>query len=74
MSNPGFASLTAGMLVRKGDAKPSQEPLFGSIPWSARSSAAATASAGIRWPPVPPPAMSTTRRGAEVSFIVRERG
>lgn len=35
MSNPGFASLTAGMLVRKGDAKPSQEPMFGSIPWSA---------------------------------------
>ena len=50
MSNPGFASLTAGMLVRKGDAKPSQEPLFGSIPWSApkaQSPAQAAATAAV---------------------------
>ena len=29
-----FASLTATMLARKGEAKPSQEPRFGSMPWS----------------------------------------
>ncbi len=28
-----FASLTAGMLARKGEAKPSQEPPFGHKPW-----------------------------------------
>lgn len=32
MSKP-FASLTAGMLARKGEAKPSQEPVFGHKPW-----------------------------------------
>ena len=33
MSASQFASLTAGMLARKGEAKPSQEPSFGSKPW-----------------------------------------
>lgn len=33
MSAPLFASLNAGMLARKGEAKPSQEPVFGSKPW-----------------------------------------
>jgi len=32
MSNP-FASLSASLLARKGEAKPSQEPVFGSKPW-----------------------------------------
>lgn len=33
MASSQFASLTAGMLARKGEAKPSQEPSFGSKPW-----------------------------------------
>jgi len=33
MPSSQFASLTAGMLARKGEAKPSQEPSFGSKPW-----------------------------------------
>lgn len=32
MSHP-FASLSASLLARKGEAKPSQEPAFGSKPW-----------------------------------------
>ncbi|MDP3493630.1 MAG: hypothetical protein Q8R82_10980 [Hyphomonadaceae bacterium] len=33
MSAPQYASLSAGLLARKGEAKPSQEPSFGSKPW-----------------------------------------
>jgi hypothetical protein len=33
MSAPQYASLNAGLLARKGEAKPSQEPSFGSKPW-----------------------------------------
>jgi hypothetical protein len=33
MSNPSFASLNGNMLARKGEAKPSGEPRFGSMPW-----------------------------------------
>jgi hypothetical protein len=34
MSQPAsYASLNASMLARKGEARPSQEPLFGSKPW-----------------------------------------
>lgn len=33
MSAPLFASLTAGMLARKGEAQPSKEPTFGHKPW-----------------------------------------
>jgi hypothetical protein len=33
MSNPSFASLNASLLARKGEAKPSGEPRFGSMPW-----------------------------------------
>lgn len=33
MSSPQYASLSAGLLARKGEAKPSQEPSFGSKPW-----------------------------------------
>lgn len=29
-----FSQLSAGMLARKGEAKPSEEPRFGSMPWS----------------------------------------
>jgi len=33
MSSSPFASLSAGLLARKGEARPSQEPTFGSKPW-----------------------------------------
>jgi len=33
MSAPRYASLNAGLLARKGEAKPSQVPSFGSRPW-----------------------------------------
>lgn len=33
MSSSPFASLSAGLLARKGEARPSQEPSFGSKPW-----------------------------------------
>lgn len=33
MSAPLFASLTAGLLARKGEAQPSKEPSFGHKPW-----------------------------------------
>ena len=33
MSNPSFASLNASLLARKGEAKPSGEPRYGSMPW-----------------------------------------
>jgi hypothetical protein len=33
MTNPSFASLNASLLARKGEAKPSGEPRFGSMPW-----------------------------------------
>ena len=33
MSVPLFASLSAGMLARKGEAQPSKEPSFGHKPW-----------------------------------------
>lgn len=33
MSAPQFASLTAGLLARKGEAAPSKEPSFGHKPW-----------------------------------------
>lgn len=33
MSAPLFASLTAGMLARKGEAQPSKQPTFGHKPW-----------------------------------------
>ena len=41
MSNSSFASLNASLLARKGEAKPSGEPRFGSVPWQppAQSSA-----------------------------------
>lgn len=35
MANSSFASLTAGLLARKGEARPSAEPKFGSRPWKA---------------------------------------
>ncbi len=48
MSAPQFASLTAGMLARKGEAKPSQEPSFGSKPWQPPVVPAAAASPSAR--------------------------
>ncbi len=50
MSAPQYASLTAGMLARKGEAKPSHEPMFGSIPWQPPVVPAPAL------PPIPPPA------------------
>ncbi len=48
MSASQFASLTAGMLARKGEAKPSQEPSFGSKPWQPPVVPAAAASPPAR--------------------------
>lgn len=53
MSAPQFASLTAGMLARKGEAKPSQEPSFGSKPWQPPVIPAAAASPPARPQTVP---------------------
>ncbi len=53
MSAPQFASLTAGMLARKGEAKPSQEPSFGSKPWQPPVIPAAAASPPARPQSVP---------------------
>lgn len=53
MSAPQFASLTAGMLARKGEAKPSQEPSFGSKPWQPPVIPAAVASPPARPQSVP---------------------
>jgi hypothetical protein len=48
MSAPQFASLSAGLLARKGEAKPSQEPPFGSKPWQPPVIPAAAASPSAR--------------------------
>jgi hypothetical protein len=48
MSAPLFASLTAGMLARKGEAHPSKEPSFGHRPWQPPVTPAPTT------PPAPP--------------------
>lgn len=53
MSASQFASLSAGLLARKGEAKPSQEPSFGSKPWQPPVIPAAAAS-----PPARPHAVS----------------
>lgn len=48
MSASPFASLSAGLLARKGEAKPSQEPSFGSKPWQPPVVPAATISPPAR--------------------------
>jgi hypothetical protein len=45
MTAPQFASLTAGLLARKGEAAPSKEPSFGHRPWQPP----------VAPPPAPPP-------------------
>ncbi len=69
MTNPSFASLNASLLARKGEAKPSGEPRFGSMPWqppvksatkasvsfpASPSDAAALAAPQPAHPPAPP--------------------
>jgi hypothetical protein len=44
MSN-SFGSISGNMLARKGEAKPSEEPRFGSMPWSAPKTGAAPGAA-----------------------------
>jgi hypothetical protein len=53
MSAPQYASLSAGLLARKGEAKPSQEPSFGSKPWQPPVIPAAIASPPARSQAVP---------------------
>jgi hypothetical protein len=54
MTNPSFASLHANLLARKGEAKPSGEPRFGSMPWQP------PAGPPPRLPPSAPPSAATT--------------
>ena len=72
MSASQFASLTAGMLARKGEAKPSQEPSFGSKPWQPPVVPAA-ASPPARQPAVhqPPAAASNASRPDSLEGKVR---
>lgn len=69
MSAPQFASLTAGMLARKGEAKPSQEPSFGSKPWQPPVIPASAASPPARPQAAhqAPAAASTTQQGAGIA-------
>lgn len=62
MSNP-FASLSASLLARKGEAKPSQEPVFGSKPWQPPVVPAAPQP---RPPVAPPPAATASRPAASI--------
>ena len=52
MTNPSFASLNASLLARKGEAKPSGEPRFGSMPWQPPVKSATKAS--VSFPASPP--------------------
>ena len=56
MSAPQFASLTAGLLARKGEAQPSKEPSFGHKPWQPPVVPAP------RLPPPPPAPQPALRR------------
>ena len=47
MTNPSFASLNASLLARKGEAKPSGEPRFGSMPWQPPAKSATKASVSV---------------------------
>ncbi|RYG33200.1 MAG: hypothetical protein EON93_09990 [Burkholderiales bacterium] len=53
MSSPQYASLNAGLLARKGEARPSQEPSFGSKPWQPPVVPVATITPPVRPPAVP---------------------
>lgn len=53
MSSPQYASLNAGLLARKGEAKPSQEPSFGSKPWQPPVVPVATITPPVRLPAAP---------------------
>ena len=62
MTAPLFASLTAGLLARKGEAAPSKEPSFGHKPWQPPVTPAPAPVAAVPLPPpqhqvraVPPP-------------------
>ncbi len=67
MSAPQFASLSAGLLARKGEAKPSQEPSFGSKPWQPPVIPAAAASPPARPQAVPhAPAAASNASGPDI--------
>ena len=63
MSHP-FASLSASLLARKGEAKPSQEPAFGSKPWQPPVVPAATPQP--RPPAAPLPAATASMPAASI--------
>jgi hypothetical protein len=67
MSAPQFASLTAGLLARKGEAKPSQEPVFGSKPWQPPVVPAAPASPSARPLAVPRAAAAASNDALDVN-------
>lgn len=67
MSAPQFASLSAGLLARKGEAKPSQEPSFGSKPWQPPVIPAAAASPPARQQAVShAPAAASNTHGPDI--------
>lgn len=55
MSAPLFASLSASLLARKGEAHPSKEPSFGHRPWQPPVVPASAAPAPVVPAPAPPP-------------------
>ncbi len=64
MSSPHYASLNAGLLARKGEARPSQEPSFGSKPWQPPVIPVATVTPPVR-PPSAPQAPATVSNAPE---------
>ena len=74
MSASPVASLSAGLLARKGEAKPSQEPSFGSKPWQPPVVPAATISPPARSQAAPPaPATASNAQGiAEMKVRLNE--
>ncbi len=78
MSSPQFASLSAGLLARKGEAKPSQEPLFGSKPWQPPVVPVATITPPVMSPAAPhAPATASsapagTARGVEAKVSLQD--
>ena len=67
MTASQFASLTAGLLARKGEASPSKEPSFGHKPWQPPvAPTPAPQAPQIRTPPSPPEASAWNAPKAKV--------
>lgn len=66
MSSPQYASLNAGLLARKGEAKPSQEPSFGSKPWQPPVVPVATITPPVRSPAAPQPVATASSAPAAI--------